>query len=316
MSVGILTFLRTTFGDHLGPWDADTVRATSQLHPPDRIYGGREELLRGDAHFIWARWFLESLCDPSQFEHKRNPYGQIFSQTVAQLRQLMAGTPDDEIRLLASPIAEIVLNEVRKRQYRGREPISISERQRVIDESSGNIRCWICGYAFTEAAIRRFLKEDDREAPINSLLFVDYMTQKGKITRDLSIELDHVLPVAAGGTGGLNLRVACGWCNRHKSDNISLYDQAFKPLLVRHPTLGAVTIPRPFWIVRLLAFRRRCEWTGAGGCVRNSSNTELFIAACREGGALNPTNLMVTCDEHDPIKANRLVNARKLCVID
>jgi hypothetical protein len=125
-----------------------------------------------------------------------------------------------------------------------------------------------------------------------------------------------VLPVAAGGTGGANLRLACGWCNGHKSDNLSLYDQAFNPIIVRHPVLGVVTVPRPFWVVRLLAYRRRCEWSGAGGCTRTTSNAELFIAARREGGAMNPANLTVTCEEHDPFKAIRLVNPSQLEVIE
>jgi hypothetical protein len=315
MSLGVLKFLQATLGRYSAPWEADAVQAASQLQPPDRIFGGREELLRGDAHFIWARWFLESVCDPSQFvSHKRDPYALIFSQTVQQLRLLLTGTPDDEIGLFASPIAKMVWAEVRNRQQVGREPISLAERQRLIDEAGGEARCWVCGYQFTKAAIQRFLKEGEGGPSLKPLIFVDYMTQRGKNIRHLLIEADHVLPVAAGGAGGANLRLACGWCNAHKGDNLSLYDQAFHPMQVRHPALGIVTVPRPFWVVRLLAYRKRCEWQG--GCSRTTSNAELFVAARRHGGAMNPANLMITCEEHDPIKAHRLVNPSRLEMLE
>ena len=314
MSGTIQGFLQTTVGTHEGIWDSDTIRAVSRLMVPDRIYGGREELLRGDIHFVWARWFVESICDPARFVHRENGrYGQIFFVVFKQLQAMLGDLPKDELRVFASSMAQLLSSEVDRRLSKGRDLISLDERWRLIEQQTSHPRCWVCGYEFSEAAQRLFLKERV-EAALAPLLFVDCMTARGKTARDLSIEVDHVLPVAAGGGGGENLRLACGWCNRNKSDNLSLYDQAFAPQRVRHPALGIISTPRAFWVVRLLAFRGRCE--SPAGCDRTVKNSELMVAARNPEGAMNPANLIVVCPEHDPLGLNRLVSPQRIERLD
>ena len=305
MSSALQLFLQTALS-RTAAWESNAIRQMSNLTVPERIYGGREELLRGDIHFVWARWFLESICDPTRFlSNTKYGYAHIFREVYTNLGALLSDTPRDEVRSLSSELAGLVLAEVIARAAKSRQSIDLDERKRIFGESVRPARCWVCGYRFTDAAVMTFLRDEDA-SPVRALSFVDCMTLRGRQARDLLIEVDHVVPVAAGGHGGKNLRLACGWCNRHKSDNLSLYDQAFSPLRIQHPVLGVMTIPRPFWVVRLLSYRGRCEWTG--GCDRTAANTELLVAARRPSGAMNPANVTVVCESHDPLQGNRLVN--------
>jgi hypothetical protein len=313
MNSALQVFLATTLGSRAAIWESASIRAMSHLTVPERLYGGREDLLRADIHFVWARWFLDSLCDPDRFVGSQTRgYAHIFQEVLTNLEGLLYDTPKDELRTLASQLARLVSAEVSRREDRAREPINVDDRKRILGESAKPPRCWICGHAFADAAVRRFLREEET-SPIRALRFVDCMTLRGAQVRDLLIEIDHVLPVAAGGLGGQNLRLACGWCNCHKSDNLSMYDQAFAPLRIRHPTLGPMTIPRPFWAVRLLSYRGRCEWTE--GCDRTSMNAQLFLAPKRASGAMNPSNVLVVCETHDALGPHRLVNPERIEVL-
>jgi hypothetical protein len=127
---------------------------------------------------------------------------------------------------------------------------------------------------------------------------------RGLIERDLRIEIDHVFPFSQGGQDEDNLQLACGWCNRHKSAHLSIYDVEGQPRSAGQNSLGISSVPQPFWVVRLLALNRTCEYQS--GCTRSVQTAELTVAAIRESGALNPTNLRVTCREHDPLGAIRL----------
>jgi hypothetical protein len=127
--------------------------------------------------------------------------------------------------------------------------------------------------------------------------------------RDYGIEVDHMVPFSQGGGGDDNLALACGWCNKTKGARLSLYDVQARPLEFRHPNLGITSVPRPFWVVRIMALRRRCEY---GACERNVSNSEVTALPRNPCGAMNPMNLMVTCVEHDRLGADRLVHRKLL----
>ena len=137
--------------------------------------------------------------------------------------------------------------------------------------------------------------------------FVDFVKPSGLIVRDHSIEIDHVFPVARGGREGHNLRLICGWCNSAKGDRCSLYDVSSRPIAFCHPRRGRMTVPRPFWVVRLLAIHPTCEWTGPGGCTQSTRTAELTVYGLHTAGSMNPSNLRVTCFEHHPLGHERLV---------
>jgi hypothetical protein len=137
--------------------------------------------------------------------------------------------------------------------------------------------------------------------------FVDAYRPRGVHENDLRIEIDHVIAVAAGGSQSGNLRLACGWCNRHKSARQVVYDATSELRELSLSGRWTLRLPPAFWVVRLLALRGRCE--DASGCSARSTNAELTVAPLIRTGAPTPTNLWVTCQKHDPLRERRLVAA-------
>jgi len=135
---------------------------------------------------------------------------------------------------------------------------------------------------------------------------------KGLQQRDFRIEIDHVLALASGGDDE-SLRLACGWCNRHKSNYGAIYDVNGAPRRPRTPTLSHYSLPRPFWTVRVLALVQHCEH--GLGCSNTVDNSELTIAPVSSGGAMNPSNLQVTCLEHDPLGTDRFLPASEVSLL-
>jgi hypothetical protein len=103
------------------------------------------------------------------------------------------------------------------------------------------------------------------------------------------------------------LRLACGWCNRHKSSLTILFDARANPAVFAHPRLGNLLVPVPYWVVRVLGTQRKCQFPQCG---KDSSTSPLVIAPCSSAGAMVPGNLGVYCDTHDPIREYRLVPRR------
>ena len=254
MSTAIRDFLEASLGIHGHPWNIPALQTVSRLNIPEGLYGTREELLRGDIHFVWARWFLESICDPTRFlTNPGDGFAHVVAAVLGYCKRAFPNMPRDEVVELSKGISKLLMLEIERRRGQGREALGLDERRQLIDAFGPKLRCWLCGYEFQKAAIRRFSGDELLSEELSPLPFVDCMTGKGGQVRDLGIEVDHALPISAGGKSGDNLRLACGWCNRHKSDNLSLYDQALRPFSLRHHTLGRITVPRPFWVVRILS---------------------------------------------------------------
>jgi hypothetical protein len=72
-----------------------------------------------------------------------------------------------------------------------------------------------------------------------------------------------------------------------------------------HPRLGALTVPLPFWVIRVRGARRRCE--ALGGCTATVSDSELFVSPARPSGAIVPGNMAVHCSNHDPLADDRWI---------
>ncbi|WP_457897883.1 HNH endonuclease [Rhizobium sp. LEGMi166a] len=126
----------------------------------------------------------------------------------------------------------------------------------------------------------------------------------------MSIEIEHVVPVAHGGHGLDNLRLACGWCNKYKSSKISLYEASQVPSQVSGFKMGPHEIhelPHPFWTIRVLALRRRCQHPE--GCVKTADDAEMFVSLVDWGGSPNPINLAIFCEHHDPMAGRRFYPA-------
>lgn len=306
-TAGLRNFLQATLGDVANQWSTSGVAQVALLMAPETLLGRRSTLLRADAHALWAKWFIESVCDPEPFVEQNPGYGIVFERVLPFARRLSFDATEEEIRLLASNLATFVLAEAQRRSEMRRVRMNLKMRHELLDISGANPRCWACGYLFPEWVIDRFLGENRHEAPTSLPAFLDYAKPQGLIARDLLIEVDHVVPVARGGREGDNLQLACGWCNSAKSAHTAIYDVSGIAERFQHPRLGRLTIPRPFWVVRTLALFGRCEWPGPGGCSRTTMDSELTVEASNPIGALTPNNLRVICAEHHQLGSERLV---------
>lgn len=304
----VLRFLQISSEKLSSCWELSDLIHIAQTEVPASIMGDRASLLRADAKILWTQWFLETVCDPDIFVRSGQSYPHIVKTVKEQVAYLFPRSSIDQQRQLTTKISTLIGQEVERRSGRSRPTITLATKRTVWDLSGPDHRCWICGYKFTDWAKRRFLEEDEESLSLPN--FIDYIKPIGLIARDISIELDHVIPFSRGGQEDNNLKLACGWCNARKSSRISVYDVDSKPQRFQHPRLGYTTIPSGFWVVRLLAIRNKCEHHS--GCDKTTGTAELTVAPRNLSGSLNPTNLRVTCLDHDPLGSSRLVSRRFL----
>lgn len=305
MDLTTLDFTRHVVESNSATWDEATVRDLATKIAPQGLGGTSGWLLRGDANYLWARWFLEALADPLPYLDGRKQYPHLYQRVSAALAADAGHLPADERAELARGLAKLLWQEIRGRAVSQRVNTDRETRIFLWDLYP---RCWVCGAAFSEWARADFLHEEsgtDRR----TLPFVDFYKPRGLTLNDLRIEVEHVVPNSAGGTSEIhNLRLSCGWCNRAKSNRTLIYDAEGATRNRRHPTLGIVSVPQPFWVVRFLAMRGRCE--DVSGCSMRTTTDELTVAPRNIYGAPNPANLIVVCREHDPLRDVRLVAPR------
>lgn len=298
-------FVEKAFGGQYAGWDEKAVRELAGQSPPTALGGHAAWLTRGDAFLLWARWFLESLADPELYIDGTKKYPHLAREVLDSVSALASSMPPDERHALASSLSQTLWSEVQRRSIGRRVPADRETRLLLADLYP---RCWICGAAFPEWARALFLRDDVYEEP-SPLSYIDFMKPRGVRVEHMRIEIEHVVPrVSGGGDEIANLRLACRWCNSSKGGRTVLYDVEGQPRRFAHPTLGRVSVPQPFWVVRLLAMRGRCEHSE--GCEATVSNSELTVAPIRAGGAANPSNLMVVCYRHDSLASTRRVARR------
>lgn len=304
LDLAVGTYVQHAYASDTSTWDPNTTRDLAGQTTPDSIGGLAGWLIFGDAKSLWARWFLESLGDPNTYQNNSKSYPYLFNQVLESVKGLADGLPPDEQQELAKSFTKILWREVERLVRPPRVPVDRESRLVLSDLFP---RCWICGALFPDWARSKFRRTELSPAVQTGLTFIDYFRPRGLTARELDVEVEHVVPHAGGGRDDLdNLRLACGWCNRAKGPRTLLYDAEATPRSLQHPALGMVSVPQPFWVVRLLAMRPRCEYDR--GCDLRTTNAELTVALKRPGGSPNPTNLFVVCQEHDPMAATRLIN--------
>jgi hypothetical protein len=294
-------FIRCAFGAPSTPWDEQGLTALSTLPCPDRFHGRARMLLRADINQQWARWFVESVADPRQYIDKSYPH--IFADVYQAIGRLFVEFTLPERKELSSEIAKAV-RALSKTLGGCRRRVALSKETRalLLEFAGTPPRCWICGAQFERIAVDNFLHHETRDIP--QPMFIDVLKPRGLVQRDLRIEADHVLPFSHGGENEDNLRLACGWCNRHKSAYTTLYDIEGASRAAGVPESGFTSLPHPLWTTRVLAVRQRCEFEG--GCIRATNDTELTVSFGNSHGSPNPVNLRVTCYDHDPHQPVRL----------
>lgn len=300
MSAG--EFLNATLEDSGGCWDFVKIRTIAGRSVPDLVAGLNRDLLRSDVHYQWARWFVESLLDPWSLKAQDVDYCRIFGSVWVSVNARYVDLPHAEKKELAG-IAAKKIYEIAKGKISAapRRTISSHEKRLLLELAGRPPRCYYCGAVFAEEAIANYLGHE--KADLTQPLLFDILRPRGLLNRDLQIEIDHMVPFSHGGGDADNLKLACGWCNRHKSSYVSMFDLPGIPIRCGPNVLGLTTLPHPFWTLRLLSVRKHCEYNG--GCDKSSKSDQLMIAPVCENGALNPSNLRVTCIKHDPLHDRR-----------
>lgn len=288
-------------------WLKNDLHGLASLRLPDIITNTNDVILRGDAHILWVKWFVEGLCTPYGYvSDPSKGLANVLTDVRARVNHMFQHDTAEQREIFSRQIAVRVMEEVTRQRSLKRDYAGKKTKEALI-AASAKPRCWMCGYAFTQVAIDNFLKKTGA-GKIILPISVDLLRPRGLIERDITIEVEHILPVAAGGIGISNLALSCGWCNSHKGAKTSIYDASFQAPKVPYK-LGTdifYELPHPFWTIRLLAIHRKCECIT--GCVAHAGTDEMFIAPMSPLGSPNPSNLKVFCGIHDPYKSSRFVS--------
>ena len=290
-------------------WDNGELRGLGTLEVPDALLGSHRFLLRADIAEHWARWFAESLADPTRHTARGATKLRVRAEVSESVRGWFGDYSGRELDEVTRFATDAVWEMVRRLKVAAvpRKGLRRDDKLLLLDLASNPPRCWICGAVFSDAAIDNFL--DGVGARVRKPDLVDILKPRGLLEKDLSIEVDHVIPHSKGGGDAENLRIACGWCNRHKGARSSMYDVRTDYEIRQRKGKGTrqfsgVSVPQPFWTVRLLGVTRACEHRE--GCSNTADDSELTVYPVRERGAMNPVNLRVTCRDHDPYGGVRL----------
>jgi hypothetical protein len=311
----IIDFMSRTTSAAARSWDVAALQHLATAQVPRDILGAHAWLTEADIRLTWASWFVDGLVDRRPFIHSnRLGYAHLYSEVQSRMRLLAPTLPIDELRRAAAAVTDFAWDDIDARRGRGRGAVTPQMRADLWFAAEPTPRCYLCGYEFSDHARDRLLGRSTagQPEPSNLPLLVDFTRPRGLVPRDLMIEIDHVAPVANGGKTILdNLRLSCGWCNRVKAANTSLYTapSGYSGEITSRE-LGIVTVPQPLWVLRLVATRGRCE--EPSGCSAVLATSELFLAPRNPQGTITPTNAMVTCSNHDPWATARFVSRAKL----
>lgn len=305
MSIDLITkFVQEAPTDPLSRWKGEALLLMAGRLPPDDLLRRNERIVKADTYSLWFRWFVEGMCTPLRYVgDDSKTIVDVLADTRSRIDVFYRDEPASERGALAEAISKHVMTEVTRRRQIERVNASTLQKRDLID-SATTPRCWMCGYAFSQTAIDKFIKSQSSPS-LKEPEFVDIFRPRGLYVRDITIEVEHIVPVAGGGGGADNLALACGWCNKSKGARTGLYDAGARAPRTAFTLAGAEwhELPHPFWTVRLVATRRICE--AADGCEATADTAELFISPSDSRGSPNPSNLHVYCAEHDPYAASR-----------
>ena len=314
MTAGGIRFIESSIEYLTHSWNGVNQSEPASLSALGHLFGDRRGLIMGDIYAHWVRWFIEGLGDPNVLADREVSFAALYSRVrIAVTHSVFSKYNSvEDTRRVAFMIAQSLKRTADlTREARRRPRLDIGDRTLLLDIAGASPRCWICGFKFSDQAIDSF---QSRRAHSTALPhFVDLLMPRGLVERDLKIEVDHVTPFARGGLDESNLKLACGWCNRHKGANISIYDVSPSPRIAPQNSHGIRSLPHPLWMVRMLACSGICE--AVTGCGASVADGPLYVAARHRDGAMNPTNLMLTCQHHDPIRNIRLQPADEVRAI-
>ncbi len=302
---GLHDFLEKALSNPALCWQSQGVQELGALHVPDQILGEFPALFRGDIHRLWAGWFLGTCVDVDRLAASKVRYPSIYKE-VLDFCSLEFGL-EYQAKELARALARLTDSEVsRLSSCSSRKAVSTENRQHLVDLADGQPRCWVCGYKFLPEAVENFL-EGKQLHSLPAPLLVDMFKPIGLNENDMRIEVDHVHPHSLGGGNEENLRIACGWCNRYKSNHTALYDVSG---VDRKANVKGdyYSLPHSLWVVRMLAIVGKSEVSGV-----DAQHAELTVTIRRRNGKATPPNLkVVSCEERPSWQLQSLDTVRRL----
>jgi hypothetical protein len=291
------------------PWSQTELLETAREAPHLR-FSRNNEVVQADAALNQAFWRIFALLDPLSVPPSRRNFAVYYSKIKSRLAEEFNISSLDAAEP-SKALATYLHTEMRRLDAEKRRPsISLRIKLELLDLCGEEAYCWYCGHRFNRSALTSF-RGDSRGGNTPDLpLYLDFTAPRGMQSNDVRIEVDHLYAFSRGGGSDIdNLKLACGWCNRHKSALSILFDAPAYPRRLNHPRLGDVFIPVPFWVVRVLGTRRSCE---SSQCTSDTSVGPLVIAPWNSSGAMVPGNLAVFCEAHDPLANDRLIAGHHL----
>lgn len=301
-------FYQSAYSFDQSVWDLKTGLALAGTVVDQRIHRHKGYYLEADIRRLWASWFIEGIFDPYLII-ERNPKALLLD-IMKEVDDELSPTFNNPLNIawpeIRQAISVALLEKVNKIKIGyNRKNFSESQKRILLAQDAPRPHCWICGDAFSQQAIDIFLKDSD--TPLPTPLYIDIFRPKGLNWRHLRIEIDHIFPVAKGGIHDItNFRLCCGWCNIYKKDLTSLYEAKGVPKRLKKGNITQTTkfrtIPQFFWSVRALGLTQKCEHED---CLAQTKTEPLFISLICPNGSATPSNLKVTCKQHDPFKLDR-----------
>ncbi|MBN3492223.1 HNH endonuclease [Vibrio neptunius] len=287
-------------------WKPNTLACLANIVSPGSLFNRRESMLKADIHFLWLSWFLESIYD-FNLAPENVSYADVLSSVRRGLIKSGFDDNDESFKDVWVNIARLIFTYVTHTQGRSRKQVSKSLKQDLIANCNGKPHCWICGARFSQESISNFL---GAKVKFTLSPTVDYMFPRGLKERDFKIEVEHKLPFSLGG-GDIddidNIGLSCGYCNRHKWKFLSVYDANRNLRTFSHLRLGMVSVPQPYWVIRILALADKCS---EAGCTARKTSQQLYVDLVNDLGSATPSNLKVVCRKHIRNPGDRFVNSK------
>jgi|GEM_PF-2200782 len=285
-------------------WRTDALADLAITNPPQGVFTNNSVLCKSDISFVWLSWFIESIYDYNLAD-KNVSYGTVFSNVRRGLIHSGFNDSSPKFTEVSRTISRLVFEYIGKLKGRKRKQPKNDTKEALLEKFDSKPHCWICGYQFKDFAINRYLGTDDNIILPSTF---DFYSPRGLKERDISIEIEHKQPFSSGG-GDLddldNLDLSCGYCNRYKWKFLSLYDVNKGLRTFSHPSLGNVSIPQPYWIIRILALADKCSHSG---CTVKKTKQQLYIDLVNPLGSASPTNLKAVCRKHISLAGFRFLD--------
>jgi len=286
-------------------WNKQNLSSLALTTTPEALFSNRMNLFKADMTFTWLSWFIESIYDynlaPADID-----YPDVCSLVRRGLIKSGFLESADCFNDVWVNISKVIFIYILRANGRKRQHVSKAIKFDLVSKARGNLKCWICGYKFLEDSVNIFLNKPGK---ISLPSVVDYISPKGLKERDLKIEVEHKQPFSSGG-GDLddpnNIDLSCGYCNRYKWKFLSIYDANRSLRSFSHPRLGFVSVPQPYWVIRILALTDKCS---EPNCTAHKKNQPLYVDFINDIGSAVPNNLKVVCRKHLKNIGDRFVMA-------